>query len=81
MKQANVRVDTPDNLTVKFEYKSKHTVGGRMLWAKIDGEIAKAGFRHGELMITRAPLVPAGRRTKVKLRLAIRGREAPYSCA
>jgi hypothetical protein len=47
MQETDVRIDAPDNLTVKFQHKPKHAVGRRMLWAEIDGEIAKAGFWHG----------------------------------
>jgi hypothetical protein len=48
MQETDMRIDAPDNLTVKFQHKPKHAVGRRMLWAEIDGEIAKAGFWHGE---------------------------------
>lgn len=51
VKQADVRVDATDHLTVEFQYKAKYTVRRRILWAVIDGEIAKAGFRHGELAL------------------------------
>src|SRR5437879_451793 len=51
MKQADVRVDATDHLTVEFQYQAKYSVRRRMLWAEIDGEVAKAGFRHGELTL------------------------------
>ena len=42
MEQTDVRIDTLDNLSIKFQHKSKYAVGRRMLGAEIDGKIANA---------------------------------------
>jgi hypothetical protein len=44
-----VRIDTLDNLSIKFQHKSKYAVGRRMLGAEIDGKIANASFWHAGL--------------------------------
>jgi hypothetical protein len=49
MEQTDVRIDTLDNLAIKFQHKSKYAVGRRMLGAEIDGKIANASFWHAEL--------------------------------
>jgi hypothetical protein len=49
MEQTDVRIDTLDNLSIKFQHKSKYAVGRRMLGAEIDGKIANASFWHAEL--------------------------------
>src|SRR6516164_1883297 len=49
MEQTDVRIDTLDNLSIKFQHKSKYAVGRRMLGAETDGKIANASFWHAEL--------------------------------
>jgi hypothetical protein len=49
MEQTDVRIDTLDNLSIKFQHKSKYAVGRRMLGAEIDGKIANASFWHADL--------------------------------
>ena len=49
MEQTDVRIDTLDNLSIKFQHKSKYAVGRRMLGAEIYGKIANASFWHAEL--------------------------------
>jgi hypothetical protein len=53
MKQADVGIDASDDLTVKLQHKEKHPVRRGVLGAKIDGEITKACFRHGDLTVAR----------------------------
>jgi hypothetical protein len=40
MQEANVRIDTLDDLAVQFQYEPQNTMGRRMLRAKIDRKIA-----------------------------------------
>jgi hypothetical protein len=63
MQQTDMRIDAPDNLTVEFQHKPKHAVGRRMLRAEIDGEIAKAGFWHGELTVAALTAPPGSNLT------------------
>ena len=46
VKQADMRVDAGNDLTVELEHQTQHAVRGRMLRSEIDGEIAKGGFGH-----------------------------------
>jgi hypothetical protein len=46
MKQADVRINTHDNFSVKLEHKTKHPMRRGMLRSKIDREIAHLSFRH-----------------------------------
>ena len=46
VQQADVGIDALDNLAVELQHKTKHTVRGRVLGAKIDVELADFGFRH-----------------------------------
>src|SRR5262245_24282421 len=40
MEQADMRIDPLDHLAVELEHEPEHAVGGRMLRAEIDGELA-----------------------------------------
>src|SRR5262245_5293926 len=40
MEQADMRIDALDHLAVELEPEPEHAVGGRMLRAEIDGELA-----------------------------------------
>ena len=46
--ELTARIDAGDDLAVKFQDQSQHAVRGRMLRSKIDGEIAKILFVHGQ---------------------------------
>src|SRR6516164_7785197 len=56
MEQTDVRIDTLDNLSIKFQHKSKYAVGRRMLGAEVDGKIANASFWHAELSAFAPPI-------------------------
>jgi hypothetical protein len=53
-----VRIDTLDNLSIKFQHKSKYAVGRRMLGAEIDGKIANASFWHALGLCAGNPRLP-----------------------
>jgi hypothetical protein len=52
VEQADVGVDTLDYLTVQFQYKAQHAMSRRVLWSKIDREIAQRSFGHARLVLS-----------------------------
>ena len=48
VQQADVGVDALHHLAVELQHEAQHAVGGGMLGAEVDVEVADFGFRHGE---------------------------------
>jgi hypothetical protein len=46
MQEANMRIDTRNDLTIQLKHETQHTMRRRMLRSEIDGKIAKILFVH-----------------------------------
>ena len=59
MQQSNVRINAHNDFAVELKHKPQDTMRRRMLWPKINSEIAKSSFGHAtSRYFGRTPLVP-----------------------
>lgn len=50
MKKTDVRIDPRDNFSIELEYEPQYAMRRRMLWPKVQREIARTRLGHRDLM-------------------------------
>jgi hypothetical protein len=55
MQQADVWIGAFDDLAIKFQHQTQHTVRGRMLWAEVDRVVADLGHYAAPPRCPRSP--------------------------